>query len=118
MELLIALALAGIVLFFVSREWNKVAKLGQAIADRQEQTLKSELALVREERDSYKVIAEAEKAKREMLEDSVKRTVKSQVESRALPWYPRSDREEAQMEEEMKRPSREEYQDEVAGLGR
>ena len=118
MELITALVLAGVVLFFVSRERDKVSQLTKELTERADSTLRSELHMLREERDSYKIIAEAEKAKRELLEDSVKRTVKSQVESRALPWYPRSDRDEAQMEEEMRRPSREEYQDEVAGLGR
>ena len=118
MELLAAAILAVSFIYLSFRERDKVAKAQAAMAERVERVLRDELKLAWTQAEAQKTLAEAEKAKRELLEDSVKRTVKSQVESRALPWYPRSDREEAQMEEEMKRPSREEYQDEVAGLGR
>lgn len=118
MELLTAAILAISFVFLTFRERDKASKAALVAADRIEATLKAELKLAWAQAEAQKTLADAQKAKLELLEESVKKTVKHQVESRALPWYPRSDREEAQMEEEMRRPSREEYQDEVAGLGR
>ena len=118
MELLVAAILAISFVYLSFRERGKVSEALKAGCDRYEQVLREELALAQERAKASDCIAEAEKAKRESLESQVKKQVKSLVESHALPYFGRTEKDEFQFEEELKRPSPQEYNDEVAGLGR
>lgn len=75
--------------------------------------------VVREEIKVLRLQLEAERAK-EVADPKVKEEAKRRdIESQAHPFFIRSDREEAQLEQQMTRTQKEEdYFDEVAGLGR
>ena len=118
MELLVAAILAISFVYLSFREREKVTQIVRSMADRSERVLRDELKLAWVQSEAQKTLAEAEKAKRELLESQVKKQVKSLVESHALPYFGRTEKDEFQFEEELKRPSAQEYNDEVAGLGR
>ena len=75
--------------------------------------------VVREEIKVLKLQLEAERTKRETTPQDQDAAKRKGIEESAHPFFIRSDREEAQLEQQMTRTQKEEdYFDEVAGLGR